>query len=87
VFSVIRKIIEERLTKKQKAILDFLSKEENQGKTLYKVVLELSKELNCSRSALYNNINSLKRCGLVANKEGRPLRLTKIGFLILEGLR
>jgi len=83
-FHVLTRTVNERLTKKQKAILLFLSRKENIGKTLYKVVSELSRELPCSKSALYNNINSLKRCGLVTNNHGRPLKLTKVAELILK---
>ncbi len=76
------KTLDERLTTKQKAIVIFLS--EHDGKTLYRTVSELSEELECSRSALYNNINSLKRCGLVANSHRRPLRLSETAKLVLN---
>ena len=82
---VLQRLCRERLTKKQKAVLFFLSKKENEGKSGYRIVLELSKKLDCSRAALYNAINSLKRCSLVSDK-GIPLKLTNIGLLIAGGL-
>jgi len=79
----LRKILNERLTKKQRAVLDFLADDENRGISQYRAALEISSRLFCSRSAVYNSISSMKRCGLVRNETGR-LTLTELGLLLLN---
>jgi Mn-dependent DtxR family transcriptional regulator len=77
-------LAKERLNYKQKEILKYLSSEAARFKTTTSIVKDLAKILNCSESALFNNVNSLKRSGLVENELGKPLKLTKIGKLILK---
>jgi Mn-dependent DtxR family transcriptional regulator len=43
-----------------------------------------SKELSCSQSCVWNNINGLKRCGLVRNGPNKPVSLTEIAKTILD---
>ena len=56
------------------------------------LVPKLAKELRCANSTIWNNITSLKKCGLVSYgslaSKGEPARLTKLGRLAtLELLR
>ncbi len=81
---VLVKLINERLTKKQKLIIDFLSKSENKF-TATSLVRKLSKELNCSKSALWNNLQTLKKCGLLENKAGEAIKLSQISKIVLLG--
>jgi len=71
----------ERLTAKQKLILKRLPAEKATSSSL---AAALSKELGCSRSCIFNNLNQLRRCGLVDGENGSPLRLTDAGRLVSE---
>ena len=80
-------IAKERLTKKQKLILEYLKN--GWIKTnVSRLAPKLAKELNCSESAVWNNLNSLKRAFLVSygdlKNKGADVTLTKVGNLILE---
>ena len=68
ILECLEKILEERLTKKQKFILDFVKN--HKIETVTKLVKIISNELKCSESCVWNNINSLKRCGLLVNGSG-----------------
>ena len=76
------RICKERLTKKQKKILEFLLRSEENGITSTSLVRILSKEIKCSRSTLWNNLNQLKKCGLVDNSSGF-LSLTGVCKIII----
>jgi len=78
------RICKERLTKKQKKILEFLLRSEENGITSTSLVRILSKEIKCSRSTLWNNLNQLKKCGLVDNSSGF-LSLTGVCKIIIGG--
>jgi len=80
---ILCRLAAERLTRKQKAVLEFVSREENEGKTSYRIVNELSKELGCSRAILYNSINSLQKFGLVRRDSGKCLELTSSGRILV----
>ncbi len=56
-------ILNECLTQKQKHIISHLQKNELESST--QLVLTMAKELNCSKSCVWNNLNSLKRAGLI----------------------
>jgi len=55
-----------------------------------KLVSKLSKELNCSESTIWNNLNPLKKISLVnygsLQNKGIPVQLTKIGEIISKKL-
>lgn len=68
-------MLDERLTKKQKFILEFVRTHEVENIT--KLVRMVSRELDCSESCVWNNVNSLKKCGLVVNGIG-PVRLSRV---------
>ena len=80
--SVIFRIALERLTKKQKHILSFIVSNPCTPTRLSKVV---SADLKCSRSAIFNNLHSLERAGLVEISRGTPVSLTHAGRLALGG--
>jgi predicted transcriptional regulator len=56
----------------------------NEFKTITQIVKELAQILDCSESALWNNTNSLKKCGLIHNELGKPVKLTRVGVLIVN---
>lgn len=61
-------VLNERLTKKQKYIILYLK--DNKNETATQLVKIISSELKCSQSAVWNNLNSLKRSGIVSNDTG-----------------
>ena len=73
------KVSKERLTAKQKLILKRLLTEKATSSSL---AVTLSREIPCSRSCIFNNLNQLKRCGLVEGENGQPLRLTDAGRIV-----
>ncbi len=80
---VFLRIADERLTTKQKLILKRLLTAKATSSCLART---LSKELGCSRTCIFNNLNQLKRCGLVKGKNGCPLRLTGSGLFVSKKL-
>ena len=68
-------MLDERLTKKQKFILEFV-KNHKVG-SITRLVKIISKDLGCSESCVWNNVNSLKKCGLIDNGKG-PVRVSEI---------
>ncbi len=70
------------LTQKQKQILAFLGSGE--AVTATGLANGLSRELGCSRSALWNNLHALQEAGLVEMGNGMPVRLTPTGQLLVE---
>lgn len=75
------KVVKKSLTEKERMILLFLSRRGN-GLTVSKMVRKLSKSMDCSRSALWNNINELKDFHLLESDFGKPVRLTDLGVLV-----
>ena len=78
-----RKVLDERLTKKQKFIVEFLKI--NRADNITRLAKFLSQELNCSESCIWNNLNSLKRCGLVVNGNNRPVKLSDVSRIVFGG--
>ncbi len=82
-------LAKERLTQKQKQILVYLQ-DIDEKINVTNLVCTLSKKLNCSQSAIWNNSNSLRRAYLVEygtlKEKGKPVKLTSIGFVIADGL-
>ena len=75
ILDCLEKTINERLTKKQKFILEFIRNHPIESIT--KLVKLVSHELNCSESCVWNNVNSLKKCGLIVNGVN-PVRISEI---------
>jgi hypothetical protein len=69
------------IRKKQKALLLNMTREGN-GVTVTALVREISRKLNCSRSALWNNVNELKYLNLIECGCGKPAKLTPLGVLV-----
>lgn len=74
---VVRRVVRD----KQKVLLLSMTREGN-GVTVTAMVRELSRQLSCSRSALWNNINELKGLNLIECGNGRPVKLTPLGVLV-----
>ena len=58
-------VLNERLTRKQKYIISYLK--QNEHETATQLVKIVSSHLKCSHSAVWNNLNSLKRAGLISH--------------------
>lgn len=84
------RLAQERLTSKQIRILLIL-----RGKItpqpVTRLVAVLSQALNCSASAVWLNMNQLKRIQLVdygsSSNKGKPIRLTKVGRWLSQQLK
>ncbi|UCC92011.1 MAG: hypothetical protein JSV39_01990 [Candidatus Aenigmatarchaeota archaeon] len=59
----------------------------NGGKTITSVVDEVSEVLSCPKSTVWSNVNLLKELGLIKNNRGGPVKITKIGRIILSDNR
>jgi len=75
------KIAAYRLTCKQKIILQELNGSLCNSTQL---VNHLSKKLNCSKSALWNNLRELREIGLISQNNGKICRLTDVGNLLIS---
>ena len=82
-----KKLVEKSLKEKQREILYYISLDENRLKTSTRLVTELSFALRCSQSALWNNFNCLKDLGLVHINNGRPVKITSLGRLVLDMIK
>ena len=84
------KVAQQRLTSKQKLILNSLRFIKTK-RSVTKVVPILARELNCSLSAIWFSLNQLKRSQLVefssANNKGLPVRLTPLGKWLARNLK
>jgi len=72
-----------RLTSKQKIILLELNGNLCNSTQL---VNNLSRKLNCSKSALWSNLRELREIGLIYQNDGKICRLTEIGRIISEAI-
>jgi|SRR3989344_8901461 len=83
-------LAKERLTNKQKLILNYL-KYNQCSLNITRIVGILAKELSCSKSAIWNNVNSLKKACLLdygnLERRGIPVSLTENGLIISAALR
>ena len=76
----------ERLTRKQKCILEMLRESECQMTTT-RFVLLCSSSLGCSQTAVRNAVKSLRKAGVLEeNRKGEPLEMTPAGILISKHL-
>jgi hypothetical protein len=75
------KVVEKTLNNKQKILISNLTKEGN-GMTVTALVRLFSRQLQCSRSALWNNVNELRDIKLIECGYGRPVKLTPLGVLV-----
>ncbi|MBI2112209.1 hypothetical protein HYT52_01605 [Candidatus Woesearchaeota archaeon] len=78
-------LAEERLTAKQKKILEYVSVMSD-SVTVTSLVHTLTDVLRCSQSAVWNNLRPLKKAGILsygdANRKGIPVKMTQIGRVI-----
>lgn len=79
----------ERLTQKQKLVMITLL-DNNGFSNVTAFVSVLSEEIGCSRSTMWNVMNSLKKAKLIefgsVENKGEPVKLTKAGKVISEDL-
>ena len=50
----------------------------NKPSNITRLVRFVAKDLDCSESCVWNNVNSLKRCGLIENRLNKPVRLCEV---------
>ena len=79
------KLVQARLTRKQKELLVFLG--QNTARVnVTRLVPILGAHLQCAPSTVWANLNVLKEIGLVEfgdiETKGKPIRLTKLGELV-----
>lgn len=88
--TMLKLLVQERLTAKQKAILQYLciSQEEL---PVTRLVVKLKQELHCSETALWNNLTQLKRMGILkygdAQTKGLQVKVTEQGKLICRNIQ
>ncbi|MBI4173523.1 MAG: hypothetical protein HY519_02270 [Candidatus Aenigmarchaeota archaeon] len=68
---------------KQASIMQHIA---GNGKTITRTVKEVSRELDCSESALWSHVFRLKKLGLIECQEGVNARLTFIGLLLVANM-
>lgn len=57
----------------------------NKPDNITRLVRFLADDIGCSESCIWNNVNSLKRCGLVENGLNRPVRLSDVCRRVFGG--
>jgi biotin operon repressor len=57
---------------------------QKEPKTITSVVEQISCALDCPRSTVWANLNTLKELGLVENGRGKPLHVTNLGKMVLD---
>jgi hypothetical protein len=57
---------------------------QREPRTITSTAEEISCSIGCPRSTVWANLNLLKELRLVENGRGRPIRVTKLGRLLLE---
>ena len=86
---VVKQLAEERITAKQKKILCYIAYSQ-QHIPITPLVHKLVAYLSCSETAVWNNINQLKRIGIIsygdAQSKGRPVVLGSIGKMLARQL-
>ncbi|HLC71415.1 MAG TPA: HTH domain-containing protein, partial [Candidatus Nanoarchaeia archaeon] len=84
---VIESLCKERLTQKQKQILEYISSNQEEI-TITKLVDKLTVVLHCSHSTLWNNIRQLKRMEILqSHAKGSPIEITLIGKYISQKMK
>jgi Fe2+ or Zn2+ uptake regulation protein len=85
----VQKIADERLTAKQKAIMKYVSVMVDEI-AITKLVRRLMKMLACSETAVWNNVNQLRRIGVLeygnVHTKGMPVRVTEVGRIVCENV-
>ena len=54
------------------------------SRTITSTVDHISEELGCPKSTVWINVNMLKELGLIENGRGNPVRVTKVGEILLR---
>jgi hypothetical protein len=87
--NVITKLVDKRLTKKQKLILKKISNIENKT-TMSFLTVTLSKELKIGKTTARNTLQTLRDVGLIycgnSENKGTPVKITRIGKIVIDRL-
>lgn len=79
------KISQKMINKKKLEILKIISSQE-EPKTITSIVDLISKNLGYPKSTVWVNVSCLKDFGLIQNGRSQPVKVTKLGELILKNL-
>ena len=89
VIELLHTLARERLTAKQKGIIRYLDRS-HQDIPATRLVRDLIGPLACSEATVWNNLNQLKRIGILSSGDirtkGQPVKITVLGKLISHGL-
>jgi len=87
---LLKLLAQERLTAKQKAILQYLCTSQEEL-PVTRLVLKLKQELHCSETAVWNNLTQLKRIGILrygdVQTKGLLVKVTDNGKLICKNVQ
>ncbi len=87
--TLLKLLVQERLTAKQKAILQYLCVSQEEL-PVTRLVVKLKQELHCSETALWNNLTQLKRMGILkygdAQTKGLQVKVTERGKLVCKNV-
>jgi DNA-binding MarR family transcriptional regulator len=83
IFSVALRLAGRCLNGKRIEILRMIA-EQDGARTITSTVDHISEELGCPKSTVWINVNMLKELGLIENGRGNPVRVTKVGEILLR---
>lgn len=89
IIDLLRGIVRGQLTAKQKEIILYIC-EIDQDVPVTRLVNQLAEHLACSKATVWNNLNQLKRIGILSygdsTSKGLPVKVTSLGRVISEDL-
>lgn len=83
IFDFAVKLAIKYLNGKKMKILGMIATQQ-EPKTITSTVDHISRSLGCPKSTVWLNVNFLKELGLIKNGRGKPVKVTKIGRIVLE---
>ena len=83
IFDFSMKVATKYMNLKRLRILGLISSQKERT-TITRAVDEISRVLCCPKSTVWINVNTLKELGLIENGRGMPVRVTKIGKVLLD---
>ena len=85
IFDFSLKLARKCMNRKRIEILRIIAAQE-EPITITSAVDQISRLLSCPKSTVWMNVNLLKELGLIKNGRGLPVRITKIGRIMLENI-
>ncbi len=85
IFDFSLKVAKKYMSNKRVSILRMISVQKD-SRTITRTVDEISKILRCPKSTVWMNVNILKELGLIENGRGKPVKITRVGMVILENV-